>query len=264
MTAIKSEGKCVFCDKTFTKGGINRHLHKHLEEKDTQNTTGRSFLLKVEADPRWGAAPYFLSLWVDGETPMEKLDNFLREIWLECCGHMSAFVNPARARRHGEMFGMMDAYELLGQGRVKEYEKAMEELKGEVPLSRKAKKVFHKDLKLQYQYDFGSTTELQITALHEYPIKAYDKIVLLSRNEPLALMCEKCGKHPGVVLCSVCFSYKDEGLFCSTCAKKHAKKCEDFEDYSAMPVVNSPRMGVCAYVGGTIGIDRDGVSPSIQ
>src|SRR5699024_4905742 len=105
------------------------------------------------------------------------------------------------------MFGMMDAYELLGQGRVKEYEKAMEEVKGEVPLSRKAKMVFHKDLKLQYQYDFGSTTELQVTTLHEYPIKADENIVLLSRNEPLTLWCEKCGKHPGVVLCSVCFGY---------------------------------------------------------
>jgi hypothetical protein len=47
-------------------------------------------------------------------------------------------------------------------------------------------------------------------------------------------------------------------LFCDKCAKKHAKKCEDFEDYAALPVVNSPRMGVCAYEGGCIDTERDG------
>lgn len=74
MTTLKSEGKCIFCDKTFTKAGINRHMQKHLEEKS--NTAGKSFLLKIELDPRWGAAPYFLSLWIDGETTMEALDVF--------------------------------------------------------------------------------------------------------------------------------------------------------------------------------------------
>jgi len=32
-----------------------------------------------------------------------------------------------------------------------------------------------------------------------------------------------------------------------------------YADYAAMPVVNSPRMGVCAYEGGTIDRERDGV-----
>jgi hypothetical protein len=50
-------------------------------------------------------------------------------------------------------------------------------------------------------------------------------------------------------------------MFCEKCAKKHAKECEDFADgYTVMPVVNSPRMGVCAYEGGCIDTERDGVS----
>lgn len=258
MNTVKSEGKCVFCDKTFTKAGINRHLQKHLAEESLKNISGKSFLLKIEPDPKWGAAPYFLSLWIDGETTMKTLDGFLRDIWLECCGHMSAFVNPVHERKHGGMFGMMDAYDLLDRGRIKEYEKAMEELKGEVPMSRKAKKVFYKDLRLQYQYDFGSTTQLQVTVLDEYLMKADQEIVLLSRNEPLGLRCEKCEKNIAVILCSVCYGYEEEGLFCPACAKKHARSCEDFKDYSAMPVVNSPRMGVCGYVGGEIDVERDG------
>lgn len=114
-------------------------------------------------------------------------------------------------------------------------------------------------MKLQYQYDFGSTTELQVTVVNEYPVKADQAIVLLSRNEPLKLLCEKCGNVPAILICSVCCVYKDEGMFCAKCAKKHAKSCEDFDDYAAMPVVNSPRMGVCGYDGGRIDIERDGV-----
>jgi hypothetical protein len=48
-------------------------------------------------------------------------------------------------------------------------------------------------------------------------------------------------------------------MFCEKCAKKHAEKCEDFKEYAAMPVVNSPRMGVCDYMGGCIDTERDGV-----
>ena len=53
--------------------------------------------------------------------------------------------------------------------------------------------------------------------------------------------------------------YEGTGFFCDDCAEKHTKECEDFADYAEMPVVNSPRMGECAYDGGTIDTERDGV-----
>lgn len=91
MTKINSEGKCPFCDKIFKKAGINRHMANHLAAKTVQGKPGTSFHLKVELDPRWDAAPYFISLWVDGEADLGDLDDFLRDIWLECCSHMSSF-----------------------------------------------------------------------------------------------------------------------------------------------------------------------------
>ncbi|MDR0913329.1 MAG: hypothetical protein LBM96_12150, partial [Methanobrevibacter sp.] len=93
MNFPKSEGICIFCGKTFTKGGINRHLKSHLKKKETELVEGKSYLVKVEVDPYGGALPYFLSLWVDGDAKMGDIDSFLRDIWLECCGHMSAFSN---------------------------------------------------------------------------------------------------------------------------------------------------------------------------
>jgi hypothetical protein len=59
-------------------------------------------------------------------------------------------------------------------------------------------------------------------------------------------------------MCSVC-CWETEAYFCEKCAKKHEKECEDFADYSRMPVVNSPRMGECGYRSGSIDLQRDGV-----
>jgi hypothetical protein len=189
---------------------------------------------------------------------MEDLDTFLRGIWLECCGHMSAFRNPKLHGNSGGMFDLMEAYEYLEKGNVKKYETMMENTAGEVPKSRKAKDILYKGLVLEYEYDFGSTTELSLTVVDEYPIKADKEIVLLSRNEPLKIMCASCGKAPATQMCNVCM-YNEDATFCDACAKKHAKKCEDFAEYASMPIVNSPRMGVCAYTGGTIDTERDGV-----
>lgn len=254
----KSEGKCHFCGKTFAKAGINRHLKTHLQKKAIENAKGSSFLVKIESDPRWGSSPYFLSLWIDGEATMEHIDTFLKDIWLECCGHMSAFRNPQLKRQGRGMWDYFEAMELLEKGKIKQYEEMMEDVSGEIPKSRKVNKVFYKDLKLEYEYDFGSSTQLLLTEIEEYPVKADKKIVLLSRNEPLEWLCDTCGKASATHIC-IAHGWGEGSMFCDKCGKKHAKTCEDFEDYAAMPVVNSPRMGVCAYEGGVIDTERDGI-----
>jgi hypothetical protein len=217
---LKSEGKCLFCGETFAKADINKHLSKHLEEIAKTGKTGQSFLVKVEPDKRYGPMPHFLSLWIDGDTAMQTIDEFLRAIWLDCCGHMSEF--------------------------------------DQVSMSSKAGKVFKKGKQLNYEYDFGTTTMLTLTVVDEYPVKAEKKIVLLSRNEPVKLLCATCEKAPATQICTVC-QYEEFAVFCDKCAKKHAKKCADFADYASMPLVNSPRAGVCGYTGGSIDKERDGV-----
>ena len=91
MPTISSVGKCFFCNAEFKKAGMSKHLNSHLAKQ--MPTTGSSFHIKIEDDPRMGGF-LFLNLWVDGNTYMSDIDNFLRKIWLECCGHMSAFTNP--------------------------------------------------------------------------------------------------------------------------------------------------------------------------
>lgn len=181
MNQLKSEGECLYCKEKFLKAGINRHLQKHLADKAKTGKPGKSFLIKLETNPKWGSSPYFLSLWADGEATIGDIDDFLRSIWLDCCGHMSSFTNPKnqeKARR--SMWDLFEAEDLLAKGKTKEYEKMMEEANGEIPKGRKVKAALARNLKIDYEYDFGSTTSLQLTVVEEYPVKADKDIVLLS------------------------------------------------------------------------------------
>jgi hypothetical protein len=243
-----SEGECLYCKKKVGKTSMTKHLVTELKSKETSGKAklGKSFLVKVEPNKKYyGANGFFLYLWMDGNDTMSDIDYFLRNIWLECCGHMSAFRNPKK-KRGGGMWDMFEAMELMENGE-------MEEEAGEIS-NRKLKDALYKNLVLGYEYDFGSSTYLTLTVAEEFSVAAVAKEMLLSRNEPLEILCSECGKEPAVKICIA-----DGGGFCPKCAKKHAKECEDFAEYAAMPVVNSPRMGVCAYTGGTIDKKRDGV-----
>ena len=218
---LTSEGKCLYCEQILSQKEIVKHLAKHLAEKqktESGQKTQTYCHIVVEADIM------FLHLLVKGSASMTVIDTFLRRIWLECCGHMSEF-------RKG---------------------------REEIDMSLKVKDVLVSSQKLVYDYDFGSTTRLSIKGLKHYELNETSVIILLSRNEPLQIMCSMCGKAPAVSMCTTC-CWGSEAFFCKKCAKKHEKECEDFTDYSNMPVVNSPRMGVCGYDGGRIDLERDGV-----
>jgi hypothetical protein len=83
------------------------------------------------------------------------------------------------------------------------------------------------------------------------------KVEDCSRNlsDYLEWLCDSCQKLPATQICTAEW---DGNMFCDKCAKKHAKTCPDFED-CALPVVNSPRLGICTYAGGWIDTERDGM-----
>ena len=93
MNDKNSHGICLYCNKHVSKSQVNRHMQKHLADKMPTNNPGHSLLIKIETNPRRGFTPYFLSLWVDGNTLLNDIDILLRKICLDCCGHMSAFIN---------------------------------------------------------------------------------------------------------------------------------------------------------------------------
>ena len=97
-----------------------------------------------------------------------------------------------------------------------------------------------------YEYDFGSTTELALSVIDAGPSKKGDKWVsLLARNEPPSFSCMEC-KGKATELCvDECFeSGPDGAALCEKCSQKH-----DCDEDMRLPIVNSPRMGVCGYEG---------------
>jgi hypothetical protein len=252
----KSEGKCLFCGKTFAKSLINSHLATHLKAKAAKGDPGKSFLVKVEPDKKLVSNPYFLSLWIDSETDMETLDGFLRNIWMDCCEHESEFKDLTIK---GDSDIQSTINKLIMDGKLEELLQIISHYEAErkVTMFDIAEQIFRKGRILDYNYDFEDTTTLVITVFEEYPVKADSEIVLLSRNEPLAIMCSDCGKMPATLICTA-YNCVD-ALFCEKCAEKHGKTCSDFDDDAARAVVNSPRMGKCVYIGGSIDKERDGV-----
>ena len=85
---LTSEGKCMYCNQLLSQKEITKHLAKHLADKEKADTgikTQTYCHIVVEADIM------FLHLLVKGSAKIETIDIFLRNIWLECCGHMSGF-----------------------------------------------------------------------------------------------------------------------------------------------------------------------------
>jgi Zn finger protein HypA/HybF involved in hydrogenase expression len=68
------------------------------------------------------------------------------------------------------------------------------------------------------------------------------KVEILARNETPQIKCDQCEK-PATTICTECL-YDGGGWLCDDCASTHG--CD--EDMF-LPLVNSPRAGVCGYTG---------------
>lgn len=97
MPSQTSKGKCEFCGGTFGKIAMKRHVMScpqrqtalEAEARQRKPQTPRLFHLLVEGQY---APMYWLHLDVRADAKLKDLDKFLRDIWLECCGHLSAFT----------------------------------------------------------------------------------------------------------------------------------------------------------------------------
>ncbi|MEW5767219.1 MAG: hypothetical protein AB1797_06270 [bacterium] len=218
MGKQESEGKCGFCENTFSKGGMTKHLKSCEQRKVASEILSpggklqktKLFHLVVEGHD---LPEYWMHLEVPAKATLGDLDGFLRNIWLECCGHLSAFTI---------------------EGVNYDDEGGLEVTLGEA---------LSPGMKFYHEYDFGSTTELSLKVVSEREGQVSDESIrLMARNNPPLIMCGSCGK-PATQVCVDCI-WAGKGWLCNKCAKKH--KCgEDM----LLPVVNSPRVGMCGYTG---------------
>ena len=116
--------------------------------------------------------------------------------------------------------------------------------------------------KFSYVYDFGSSSTLSLRVMaeregvlpddedeegedEELEEEDEDEIALamMARNEPPALKCHICGQPAARVPSGSEYDSLAEGALCDA----HAKEAEYPDEL--LPVVNSPRVGICGYSG---------------
>ncbi|HZR40932.1 MAG TPA: hypothetical protein VFB12_12480 [Ktedonobacteraceae bacterium] len=333
-TRATTKGVCSFCKGEFDKGKMTQHL-KHCKEraatvaaaeKSLRKPKTRLLHLLVEGhyNPQ-----YWMHLEIAASEALFTLDSFLRNIWLECCGHLSAFkIDGTNYESEPEGFFPFGAFEeveedeedeemqeendLIGPDSIVNMEKlleympspflveipsswldelkkpravddliafAKEQLKSirkgpyghtpeerneysirfaqthmlkaileaiedrsmDVPLAR----VLKVGTKFSHEYDFGSTTylDLKVVAEREGIVRNKRKPVeIMARNLPPEILCVECGKSAKQVVAGGYYDV-EEKAYCNACAK-------DSEDSDMLlPIVNSPRVGVCGYAG---------------
>src|SRR6266545_4070624 len=99
MPKTISPGKCRLCGELLDKARMSTHL-KHCAKRaaSAAETSGKNRCFHILIEATYSPA-YWLHLEVPAKATFGKLDQVLRDLWLECCGHMSAFNFPRKRLR---------------------------------------------------------------------------------------------------------------------------------------------------------------------
>jgi len=223
MNDMKTTGKCLLCNEIMDEKTMRKHMRTCIETHAVGKVGGKPIemvhLVVVGKD--------FPMYWLHLEVPilltLDPLDSFLRDIWLECCGHMSAFQIG-----HDHYQSSCDGFD-------------EDDAEDQYDMTCRMSILMKKGMHFTHAYDFGSTTELDLHVVDEWTrTPKRSGITLLARNQPPAWTCKVCGK-PAKFVETLGFGIAPDRVYCTACAKK----TEDPD--CLLPIVNSPRTGVCCY-----------------
>lgn len=155
--------------------GIAKHLQtckKRVDLYEKAEKTEKYFELLL-----YGAynKDYWLIIQIKENATLDDLDRFIRDIWVECCGHLSVFEidGVSYEREPDDDFGWGEPAKST---------------------NHTLKQVLTTGMIFNYEYDFGSTTEIMVKVLDHYSAqKQNEKVVILSRNNPPEFACSICG-----------------------------------------------------------------------
>lgn len=181
---LKNTGTCALCGLSATSSAMIGHAAACVATHDAAGAPEALVVLRVAAVCEWR---YWLLLEAKATAPLRHVDTLLRQLWLECCGHMSAF-------RVG---------------------------RSQVALTRAVASAFPgAGVTLDYEYDFGSTTALTVERIGERRgALGRAAVRVLARNDAIVWTCANCAS-PASVLCPFCFD-SDAVLFCDIHADLH-------------------------------------------
>jgi hypothetical protein len=225
MTKHVSNGTCNICGGNFSKSTMTKHLASCKQGKAVPDTSlgeqqfkkTKTFHLVIEGRD---LPEYWMHIEASADAKLSDLDGFLRDTWLECCGHLSAFTSEGKT-----------------------YMSNPDEEMGDEGMDVMLDQVLRPKIKFLHEYDFGTTTELVLRVVAERESEIRKKSIwVLARNDSPSITCDSCGKVATHV-CSQCI-YEGEGWLCDACAGTH-----ECGEEMLLPVVNSPRVGMCGYSG---------------
>lgn len=205
------QGICLLCEKEYSGSGMTRHI-KECARKHRAPGDAEYFLIRVsdESDP-----DFWMYLEVKADASLKQVDQFLREAWVDCCGHISAF------------FIKDEMYASACSGAEQR------------SMSAKLDGLIKNGSKFRYVYDFECSTELKLQVVDQYTARnRRKKVELLARNIMPVYACVCCGK-PAQLVFRPGGEAVSEAAYCAECAQNM--------DEPMLPLLNSPRTGVCSY-----------------
>ena len=221
-------GTCQLCGGDIARARAALHVAECAPSHDVSSGASQQLVQLRATSP--GRRQYWIDFEAKADARLDAIDAFLRRVWLECCGHLSVFRIGGVdyfSRGYDFSFGRDFATGVL-----------------ERSMNTKLRDALCGDL-VEYEYDFGSTTELQLELTGERSGRIGRPAVrLLARNSAPVFPCATCGA-PATLICSYCIH---EGTSAFTC-QEHLGQHSCGEEEAFLPVANSPRMGICAYVG---------------
>ena len=208
-----SQGTCLLCRKTIKKKDAISHASECLDSQDWPRGKNPALLISVQGH-RMGS--YWLLLLARKSCTLATLDSLIRDVWVECCGHLSEFtIQGQRFRRSAECG----------------------EMHMDIPLSR----VLSPGVQFLYEYDFGSTTTLDLHVIDTHPASPpKGSLCLIARNTPPKVSCDICGSPAELRLCD------DDRESCTHLCRKCVVH-SDHDSWYIEVICNSPRDGVCGY-----------------
>jgi hypothetical protein len=181
-------------------------MKKKIEElSDRDKKQRHQFIIAIKS--KYHKNEYCIYLSIDENLSLLHIDMFLRDVWLECCGHLSSF------KIKGKIY-----QDYLMDTRLKD--------------------ILTFNEKFEYDYDFGSTTELILEIADIIKVPAgFSQIEIIARNNEVTHYCEICGAEAEY------FNYENNQWECKKCIDKNNDMIAKFN------YCNSPRDGVCCYGG---------------
>lgn len=218
------KGKCRMCKTMIDRVSFKKHLPVCIAAH-ARNQRPHYLVLCSKR-------PFVAFLLVDARATFKDIDNVLRGMWVECCGHLSSFE-----------FQASDQTDIPGRHRgfrrIRSYmsDSPMGSYDGEDAMSMADAKVENElrpGVSFLYSYDFGTTTVIGLEVIAKLSVGISGKPVeVLLRNRRPIWYC-KCGKQ------AVTYDQLKMDFLCQD-------DLEGRDPTYLSKLSNSPRFGECAY-----------------